>query len=91
MQPCFASDNKGVFTGVFISYCKEEDLQLAFTPQFELISQYLCTPLSTSWRGEFLGDKPQNQNCILFENFHLELNCYFTLILFPPHSQTEVA
>lgn len=68
-----------VFSLVIVNH---EGLQLAFTPQFEFISQYLCTSLSTSWTGKFLGDKPQNQNYILFDNFRLELNCYFTLILF---------
>lgn len=82
MHPCFASDNKGVLT----SYCKSWGFAASFTPQFEFISQYLCASLSTSWRGKFLGDKPQNQNCILFDNFHLELNCYFTLILFASFS-----
>lgn len=69
----------------------QENLQLDFTQKLEFISQYLCTSFSTIWRGKFLGDKPQNQNCILFDSFHLELNSYFTLILlFLPHSQNEV-
>lgn len=80
-------------TGVFLPVIgNQENLQLDFTQQLEFISQYSCTCLSTSCREKFLRDKPQNQNCILFDNFHLEQNCYFTFILlFLPHPQIEVA
>lgn len=49
-----------------------EGLQLDFTPQFEFISQYLCfvsqyLSLSTNWRGKFVGDNAQNQNCNFFQ------------------------
>uniref|UniRef100_A0A8U8ATM5 Uncharacterized protein n=1 Tax=Geospiza parvula TaxID=87175 RepID=A0A8U8ATM5_GEOPR len=65
---------------------------LRLSKNIAVLMIYLCTCLSTSWRGKFLGDEPQSQNCILFDNFHLELNCYFTLILlFLLHAQIEVA
>lgn len=76
MPSCFASDNKGVLTII----ANQENLQLDFTQQFEFNSQYFCMCLSTIWRGKLLGDEPQMQNCILFDNFQKGTEMLFYII-----------